>query len=67
MATLFGSLYNTLFRSNTIMLGTVFASAFAIEIGFETLSNGTWDMVNRGRQWKDIKQKYLQKDDDDDE
>ncbi|PSK46523.1 hypothetical protein B9Z65_5491 [Elsinoe australis] len=58
-----------LIKRNTVFLGTVFASAFALEIAFDTTSNKIWDAVNRGRQWKDIKYRYLQKaeDEDDDE
>ncbi|KAF2227717.1 putative ubiquinol-cytochrome C reductase complex, subunit X [Elsinoe ampelina] len=69
MSSVFGTLYNTLIKRNTIFLGTVFASAFALEIVFDTTSNKIWDAVNRGRQWKDIKYRYLQKaeDEDDDE
>ncbi|GAB7348366.1 hypothetical protein MBLNU459_g6805t1 [Dothideomycetes sp. NU459] len=55
---------HALFRRNTIFLGTVFASAFALEIVWDNTANKVWDSVNRGRQWKDIKQRYLESDDE---
>ncbi|KAL1310878.1 hypothetical protein AAFC00_001109 [Neodothiora populina] len=58
---------STLFKRNAIFLSTVFVSAFALEIVWDNASAGVWDSINRGRQWKDIKQKYLAEGDDDDE
>ncbi|KAK4251228.1 cytochrome b-c1 complex subunit 9 [Corynascus novoguineensis] len=58
------ALYNALFRRNVTMLGVVFASAFAFELGFNNLMNKIWDNHNRGRQWKDIRHKYIQDGDD---
>ncbi|KAF2807776.1 ubiquinol-cytochrome C reductase [Mytilinidion resinicola] len=60
MAGISSGLYNAFFRRNTAMLGAVFFSAFVIEIGFDTGSTKVWDALNRGRQWKDIKQKYME-------
>ncbi|KAJ4303303.1 qcr9 subunit 9 of the ubiquinol cytochrome-c reductase complex [Kalmusia sp. IMI 367209] len=34
---------------------------------FDTGSDRIWDSVNKGRQWKDIKYKYVQQAEDDDE
>ncbi|KAF1356533.1 ubiquinol-cytochrome c reductase complex 7.3 kda protein-like protein [Delphinella strobiligena] len=65
MSSAISGVYNALFRRNTIFLGTVFASAFALEIVWDNASNKVWDSINRGRQWKDIKQKYLEQGDDD--
>ncbi|KAI0022268.1 ubiquinol-cytochrome C reductase [Xylariomycetidae sp. FL0641] len=53
-------LYNSFFRRNYQMLGIVFASAFAFEMTFDTTMNKIWDSNNRGRQWKDIRDKYVQ-------
>ncbi|KAF1967520.1 putative ubiquinol-cytochrome C reductase complex, subunit X [Bimuria novae-zelandiae CBS 107.79] len=58
-------LYNSIFRRNTTMLATVFAGAFAMQLAFDTGSDRVWDSINRGRQWKDIKYKYIQKAEDD--
>lgn len=71
--------HSTFFRSNGIMLSTVFVSAFAIQMyvqgsgtgrnwttgltchrAFDQSSEKIWDSINRGRQWKDIKAKYVQ-------
>ncbi|KAE9962906.1 hypothetical protein BLS_009903 [Venturia inaequalis] len=60
MAGLSSTIYNTFFRSNGIMLSTVFVSAFAIQMAFDQSSEKIWDSINRGRQWKDIKAKYVQ-------
>ncbi|KIW05448.1 uncharacterized protein PV09_03337 [Verruconis gallopava] len=59
MAGLSSTIYNTFFRSNAVMLCTVFTSAFAIQIAFDAGSTKVWDSINKGRQWKDIKQRYM--------
>ncbi|GKZ19859.1 hypothetical protein AbraIFM66951_007767 [Aspergillus brasiliensis] len=56
-----------LIRRNAVYLTTIFASAFAFELTFDTASNKIWDSFNRGRQWKDIKHQYLNKADDEDD
>ncbi|KAF2402485.1 ubiquinol-cytochrome C reductase [Trichodelitschia bisporula] len=61
------AIYNSIFRSNATMLGAVFVSAFGIQMAFDTGSSKVWDTVNRGRQWKDIKQKYITKPEEDEE
>ncbi|KAF2687819.1 ubiquinol-cytochrome C reductase [Lentithecium fluviatile CBS 122367] len=67
MAGLSDFVYNTFLRRNFTMLGTVFVSAFALQMAFDTGSDRIWDSINRGRQWKDIKAKYVQAAEDDDE
>ncbi|KAI0116866.1 ubiquinol-cytochrome C reductase, partial [Daldinia grandis] len=52
--------YNAFFRSNWQMLGVVFTSAFAFEMLYDTSMNKVWDNLNRGRQWKDIRSRYVQ-------
>jgi len=42
------------------MVGTVFAGAFAFEMAFDTISDRIWDNLNKGRQWKDIRHRYIQ-------
>ncbi|KAK2072877.1 hypothetical protein P8C59_007206 [Phyllachora maydis] len=54
------SIFEGLFRKNYVMLGVVFAGAFAFEVGYDTAMNKLWDKINRGRQWKDIRHKYVQ-------
>ncbi|KAB5536530.1 cytochrome b-c1 complex subunit 9, partial [Coniochaeta sp. 2T2.1] len=56
----FGPVYNLFFRKNYAMLGVVFASAFAWEMAYDSTMNGVWDRINKGRQWKDIRAKYVE-------
>ncbi|KAK9383958.1 ubiquinol-cytochrome C reductase [Kockiozyma suomiensis] len=57
-------IYNTFFRRNSIFVGTVLFGAFAFEIGFDSTIDKFWDARNSGKQWKDIKYKYVEKDDE---
>ncbi|KAH7355584.1 ubiquinol-cytochrome c reductase complex 7.3 kda protein-like protein [Pyrenochaeta sp. MPI-SDFR-AT-0127] len=59
------TVYNAVLRSNTTMLFTVFGAAFGMQLAFDTSSDRIWDSVNRGRQWKDIKQRYLEQAEED--
>ncbi|KAL1884287.1 hypothetical protein VTK73DRAFT_3271 [Phialemonium thermophilum] len=61
------TIYNIFFRRNWAMLGTVFVSAFAFQLGYDSTMNKIWDNINRGRQWKDIRSKYVQGGEEDDE
>ncbi|KAI1127700.1 cytochrome b-c1 complex subunit 9 [Nemania abortiva] len=54
------SLYNALFRRNFQMLGVVFAGAFAFEMVYDSGMNKIWDSINKGRQWKDIRSRYVE-------
>uniref|UniRef100_A0A0S1MIH4 Complex III subunit 9 n=1 Tax=Phakopsora pachyrhizi TaxID=170000 RepID=A0A0S1MIH4_PHAPC len=58
------SVYNTIFRKNYVFLSVVFTSAFAMEIAFDNASNSVWNSINQGRQWKDLKHKYMENDDE---
>ncbi|KAL1841594.1 hypothetical protein VTJ49DRAFT_6904 [Mycothermus thermophilus] len=51
---------SALFRRNYTMLAVVFAGAFAFELGFNNVMDKIWDNHNRGRQWKDIRHKYIE-------
>ncbi|KAI5248834.1 hypothetical protein E4T47_05325, partial [Aureobasidium subglaciale] len=57
-------LNSTIFRKNYVFLSVVFVSAFGLEIAFDNASNSVWNSVNKGRQWKDLKQKYMENDDE---
>ncbi|KAJ3157003.1 hypothetical protein HDU89_002413 [Geranomyces variabilis] len=46
-------------RSSNYLVG-IFAGAFAFEIAFDSAADRLWDMANKGRQWKDIRSKYIQ-------
>ncbi|KAK0657475.1 cytochrome b-c1 complex subunit 9 [Cercophora newfieldiana] len=54
------TLYNTLLRKNYVFVGAVFVGAFGFEMFFDTRMNKVWDSINRGRQWKDIRSKYVE-------
>ncbi|KAK1927499.1 putative ubiquinol-cytochrome c reductase complex 7.3 kDa protein [Papiliotrema laurentii] len=53
-------IYNTFFKRNSVFVSTVFLSAFTFSIGFDLATSAWWDAHNRGKQWKDIRHKYLQ-------
>ncbi|KAJ5438485.1 Cytochrome b-c1 complex subunit 9, partial [Penicillium daleae] len=59
--------FRGLIRRNAVFLTTIFAGAFAFELSFDTASNKIWDTLNAGRQWKDIKPRYLVNEDEDEE
>ncbi|KKF95050.1 Ubiquinol-cytochrome C reductase UQCRX/QCR9 like protein [Ceratocystis platani] len=55
-----GSCRPSLFSKNYLMLTTVFGAGFAFEIGFNRTMDNVWDNMNRGRQWKDIRHKFVE-------
>ncbi|KAJ5217045.1 hypothetical protein N7468_010053 [Penicillium chermesinum] len=57
----------TIIRKNAIFMTSIFAGAFAFEIAFDTTSNKIWDHWNAGRQWKDIKPRYMVKEEEEDD
>ncbi|KAF2030854.1 ubiquinol-cytochrome c reductase complex 7.3 kda protein-like protein [Setomelanomma holmii] len=65
MPSLLGNVYNAVLRSNTTMLFTVFGAAFGMQLAFDTGSEKIWNGLNKGRQWKDIKQRYMEQAEDD--
>ncbi|EMF13022.1 ubiquinol-cytochrome C reductase [Sphaerulina musiva SO2202] len=65
MSGLLGTVYNALVKRNAVFLTTIFAGTFAANIAFDVSANKIWDQVNKGRQWKDIKHKYMDAGDDD--
>lgn len=54
------SLYNAIFKRNSVFVTTVFAGAFAFGIGFDLGVTNFYDTWNKGKQWKDIRDKYVQ-------
>ncbi|CBQ71407.1 probable QCR9-ubiquinol--cytochrome-c reductase subunit 9 [Sporisorium reilianum SRZ2] len=54
------SIYNTVFKRNSVYVGTIFFGAFAFGIGFDLATTAWWDAHNKGKQWKDIRGKYLE-------
>ncbi|THV05506.1 ubiquinol-cytochrome C reductase [Dendrothele bispora CBS 962.96] len=54
------TIYNTIFKRNSIYVATVFSAAFAFGISFDAGVQSFWDKWNQGKQWKDIRDKYVQ-------
>ncbi|KAJ7117367.1 ubiquinol-cytochrome C reductase [Mycena crocata] len=54
------TLYNAVFRRNSIFAGTIFAGAFVFGIGFDQGVTAFHDYWNKGKQWKDIRHKYVE-------
>lgn len=42
------SIYNVLFRRNSVFVPTIFLGAFAFSIGFDTATTKWWDAHNKG-------------------
>ncbi|KAJ6599310.1 ubiquinol-cytochrome C reductase UQCRX/QCR9-like protein [Mycena vulgaris] len=54
------TLYNTLFRRNSVFVASVFAGAFVFGVGFDAGVTTFYDRWNKGKQWKDIRDKYVE-------
>ncbi|KAI7907925.1 cytochrome b-c1 complex subunit 9 [Cokeromyces recurvatus] len=52
------TIYNTFFKRNSMFITTIFVGAIAFEVGFDSITSKVWDNVNKGKQWKDIKDNY---------
>ncbi|ORX63178.1 ubiquinol-cytochrome C reductase [Hesseltinella vesiculosa] len=52
------TIYNTIFKRNSVFVTTVFAGALAFEVVYDSTTDKIWDNLNKGKQWKDIKHKY---------
>lgn len=51
-------IYRSIFRKNSIFIGTIFISAFIFKIAFDRGTQAIWNYVNHGKQWKDIRELY---------
>ncbi|KAK5168842.1 qcr9 subunit 9 of the ubiquinol cytochrome-c reductase complex [Saxophila tyrrhenica] len=67
MAGVLGGIYNSIVKRNAVFLTTIFAGAFATNIIFNIGADSVWDQINKGRQWKDIKQRYMGDQEEEDE
>lgn len=56
-----------MFRRNSVFVGTIFATAFFYDIAFQNTVDKIFDNLNRGKQWKDIRHRYVTAGDEDDE
>ncbi|QEU62484.1 Qcr9 [Kluyveromyces lactis] len=64
------TLYKTVFKRNSVFVGTVFASAFVFQAAFDTGVTSWYENHNKGKLWKDIKGGIMnggEEDEEDDE
>ncbi|KAI9300747.1 cytochrome b-c1 complex subunit 9 [Cunninghamella echinulata] len=52
------TIYNTVFKKNSVFVTSIFVSAIAFEVAYDSTTSKIWDNLNKGKQWKDIKHKY---------
>ncbi|KAF2858834.1 ubiquinol-cytochrome C reductase [Piedraia hortae CBS 480.64] len=65
MAGVLSGIYGTVMRRNYTFLTAIFVGTFFAEIAFDQSANRIWDRINYGRQWKDIKYRYVEQAEDD--
>ncbi|KAF9263618.1 ubiquinol-cytochrome C reductase UQCRX/QCR9-like protein [Marasmius fiardii PR-910] len=56
--------YNTFAKRNSVYVTSIFTAAFVFGIGFDTAITSFWDRWNAGRQWKDIRHRYIQQEEE---
>lgn len=54
-----GTIYNIFFKRSSTFFLSVVVGAFAFERFADGLSDSIFDSINRGKQWKDIKNNYV--------
>jgi len=42
-----------------VFVSTIFVGAFAFGVGFDVGITAFWDRWNKGKQWKDIRDRYV--------
>ncbi|KAH7916770.1 cytochrome b-c1 complex subunit 9 [Hygrophoropsis aurantiaca] len=52
--------YNSIVKRNSVYVSTIFLGAFTFGVGFDVAVSSFWDRWNQGKQWKDIRDKYVQ-------
>ncbi|KAH9947293.1 ubiquinol-cytochrome C reductase UQCRX/QCR9-like protein [Amylocystis lapponica] len=52
--------YNTFVKRNSVYVTSIFIGAFAFGVGFDAGITSFYDRWNQGKQWKDIRAKYIQ-------
>jgi len=60
MSSLANAFYNTIVKRNSVYVTSIFAGAFAFGVGFDVVITSFYDSWNKGKQWKDIRDKYVQ-------
>ncbi|PWN31590.1 ubiquinol-cytochrome C reductase [Meira miltonrushii] len=51
------TIYSTIFKRNSVFVGTVFFGAFAFGIAYDTATTRAWNNHNKGKLWQDIRDK----------
>ncbi|PWN25943.1 ubiquinol-cytochrome C reductase [Jaminaea rosea] len=51
------TIYQTIFKRNSVFVGSIFFGAFAFGLGFDTATNKLWENHNKGKLWADIRDK----------
>lgn len=54
-----GTIYNIFFKRSSTYFLTLVVGAFAFERFADGLADQIFDSINRGKQWKDIKNNYI--------
>ncbi|KAI8812679.1 cytochrome b-c1 complex subunit 9 [Cladochytrium replicatum] len=54
-------LYSTIFRRTSTFTVAVIGAAFVAEAVIDSGTDAVWDRINKGRQWKDIRNLYIEK------
>ncbi|BFZ53768.1 Cytochrome b-c1 complex subunit 9, mitochondrial [Savitreella phatthalungensis] len=54
------TIYSTLFKRNSVFVGTIFATGFVFKIAFDMGTSALYDRANAGKQWKDIRHRYVE-------
>ncbi|VEU24245.1 DEKNAAC105443 [Brettanomyces naardenensis] len=49
------TVFNTVFKRNSVFLTTIFAGAFVFQAVFDEGVNKWWEARNKGKLWKDVK------------
>ncbi|KAM9925338.1 hypothetical protein OXX59_003941, partial [Metschnikowia pulcherrima] len=58
---------SALFKRNSVYVSTIFAGAFAFQAFFDVGVTKWYEAHNRGKLWKDVKGKFLEGGDEEEE
>jgi ubiquinol-cytochrome c reductase subunit 9 len=61
MSTIGGKIYNIFFKKSSTYFITLIAGAFVFEAVADQGCDYVFDTINKGKQWKDIKNNYAPK------
>ena len=62
-----GQVYNIFFKSSSRYFLTLVGGAFIFERTVDGFADNLFDNINKGKQWKDIQHKYINKEEEADE